>query len=1693
MDASKSSASPLSISTHRTALKGLIPDPRRLHPFGAWTLLVLSVLGFLRLSAGDFLVPVEGLADTVHDPRRNVLYLSSSTQGKVLRYDWATRQFLPPFEIGGKPGALDLTSDGNTLLVADMVQQGADEVLHKVDLTSGVDNPLRFARGPENGPGLFGVAEVMEGVAAIFSLRGNPMPAARWVSLADGSITPWDEAGILSGMALSGNRRALGLWTASGFRIYDTVTWSLTAGKRDDSEPQDIAVDATGSRFALVGNTILIYDQEPRLLARYIPPQSRTAQSAVFHSTRPLLFISYFFTNLIEVMDIRSRTVAASINYGGPPPLGKNPPQPRLRITPDGSRLLVPAPDGVRVVDFLTTEFSLRGATRYGASNRIMLAFSGPVAPATVSNLTQYVLEPPGTVLSASHSSNSPSLVTLQVQGTPERVRVSGVEGYLGDLLNGGAVASISSDPWMPSDTGTWVEGFQDGFDRVEMNPNWVAYAQVTGLGGLPVWQQTNGVLQVNPPSRTLNFPNFLLLQRQGYDPVRQEVLARVRWRGATSRVLMGVCASVNPTSPLISTVREGVSWKNAINSARFAASKSLLGPLDTRIITTNQWYWIRLRHDRSSTPGGTDVFGKVWRADGMEPEPEPWTSWDYFPNATNEEFRGYAGISGTLRNTLGDAFEVDYILIRAAGLPMIRVAPEGPAPRVESNSPSQSLPAGAELKLEVLASGDPPLRYQWRRQGVPLGGMTTNNVRWSSVSNAQSGAYDVVISNDRGSITSAPVRIEVVGTPVYSNTFETVPGTEWSEPRKIVTSTGIGVRYLGRYRGRMKLSVGNLTPGATALVTLNLVAYASWQGDSPEPNATGNWRVLQAGKTLYATSISLYAEIQSGATVLSAFNYSFQNYPDAPGGRVFPPLYGSIAHVGTAGEILQSGSLITPIREGAFPVRLLAIIPESGTLDLEFLNDSGIHDSSTLSINQLWGIDDLAIASVPPETAILRFTQRAVSATEAQSVATLTVERLGALQSHVSVRVIFEDQISLRAVDFAPEGLVLDFPAGIGRVDVPVRMMDNVLSDGTRYAVARLVEASPGSVIGDIQQTVLVIDDDETGVGLAARGGIAFESQGDIQVPLRAFGDRSVPQRVAVMTRDGTARAGLDYRAQTNRIILAPGVSQATASIQLRDDSLDEADEYFSVHVSGDSVARRLNPEPFEAWILDDDAPGYPGRGTDGRVTSLTRLNDESILVGGTFSVYNGREASAPTRLFANGTPDPVFPPPGLLWYGTFHPLQTPQGQLILSARLGGGGDLMKLDSDLVTRVPFATTSTTGVGVAAIDQEGRVYLGGAGFVLNGVLQRGIVRLRTDGSVDPTFSAASLAQGAIVQAILPLPEGGVLLGGSLSWSSVPEFTMLSRLKTDGSRDEDFVSQELVNPIRNLIPVNGGDFVVVESTALKLVSGDGGVRRTLPYPGESQGLLGVVYRQRDGKFLVVDRVSSLSGLQTRFYRLDTNFEIDPSFQHRFSGNAEINSIVETKDSLLLVGGQFDEYDHLARHNLVRLHQDGRDAGWPGEEPLPRITGAIQVPATTLGDPLELRVPFENATEFLWLHNGVPIPDQTGPVLRLASVTELDAGEYVVLARTGNLARWSEPVHVTFQPRPPAFVLETPRIEADGSFRLELQGENGVRYRVEVSTDLERWEAVDTFVGAGARVTLRINPSGAGQFVRAIREP
>jgi hypothetical protein len=104
-----------------------------------------------------------------------------------------------------------------------------------------------------------------------------------------------------------------------------------------------------------------------------------------------------------------------------------------------------------------------------------------------------------------------------------------------------------------------------------------------------------------------------------------------------------------------------------------------------------NTWYWLRLSQTGNSTDQGSNIFAKVWLADGTEPEPADWQlSW------ARADRTGLAGIQGPSGGA--EDVEVDYVLIKAAGLPSIKVAPKAftlVGPRIEAP------------KLSVVRSGN--------------------------------------------------------------------------------------------------------------------------------------------------------------------------------------------------------------------------------------------------------------------------------------------------------------------------------------------------------------------------------------------------------------------------------------------------------------------------------------------------------------------------------------------------------------------------------------------------------------------------------------------------------------------------------------------------------------------------------------------------------------------------------------------------------------------------------------------------------------------------------------------------------------------------------------------------------------------------------------------------------------------------
>ena len=79
----------------------------------------------------------------------------------------------------------------------------------------------------------------------------------------------------------------------------------------------------------------------------------------------------------------------------------------------------------------------------------------------------------------------------------------------------------------------------------------------------------------------------------------------------------------------------------------------------------------------------------------------------------------------------------------------------------------------------------------------------------------------------------------------------------------------------------------------------------------------------------------------------------------------------------------------------------------------------------------------------------------------------------------------------------------------------------------------------------------------------------------------------------VDVSTADGTATAGIDYVAISNRKITIPaGLLSAVVSVTVRDDSDVESDETFTLSISNPTVASLGTPATATATIRNDDLP---------------------------------------------------------------------------------------------------------------------------------------------------------------------------------------------------------------------------------------------------------------------------------------------------------------------------------------------------------------------------------------------------------------------------------------------------------------------------------------------------------------------
>jgi hypothetical protein len=180
--------------------------------------------------------------------------------------------------------------------------------------------------------------------------------------------------------------------------------------------------------------------------------------------------------------------------------------------------------------------------------------------------------------------------------------------------------------------------------------------------------------------------------------------------------------------------------------------------------------------------------------------------------------------VSGARTNTLSvtnvqpaDAGSYTLVVSNAAGVVTSAVAVltiTGP-PMITVQPASQSVAVGTNAGFSVIATGTPPLSYQWLFGTAPITDATNASLILTNVQPADAGSFTVVVTNSAGSATSAVAVLTVVLPPLITAQPQSLTNVTGAAATFSATATGSPpLGYQWRLNG-VNLSNGGRISGA--------------------------------------------------------------------------------------------------------------------------------------------------------------------------------------------------------------------------------------------------------------------------------------------------------------------------------------------------------------------------------------------------------------------------------------------------------------------------------------------------------------------------------------------------------------------------------------------------------------------------------------------------------------------------------------------------------------------------------------------------------------------------------------------------------------------------------------------------------------------------------------------------------------
>ncbi|CAM3989787.1 MULTISPECIES: T9SS type A sorting domain-containing protein [Flavobacterium] len=334
---------------------------------------------------------------------------------------------------------------------------------------------------------------------------------------------------------------------------------------------------------------------------------------------------------------------------------------------------------------------------------------------------------------------------------------------------------------------------------------------------------------------------------------------------------------------------------------------------------------------------------------------------------------------------------------------------------------------------------------------------------------------------------------------------------------------------------------------------------------------------------------------------------------------------------------------------------------------------------------------------------------------------------------------------------------------------------------------------------------------------------------------------------------------------------------------------------------------------------------------------------NDDKIIVGGQFTMFQGITNNRLIRLNSDGTKDTSFDI-GAGFNQFVGCISVQDDEKIL---VGGGfttyqnlsyKSLIRLNSDgsIDNTFNLGTGFNGNVSYIAIQNDNKIIIGGNFTVFNGQSQNNVIRLNVDGTIDSSFNINGVLNG-VVNNISIQNDGKIIVAGGFTTFLGQSQNGLIRFNSDGTKDASFDIGTGFNPNPNSTITQPDGKIIVSGwftsyqgqpqNYLIRLNSDGTKDTSFSIGAGFNGSTYPLILQQNGKIIVGGQFTTYQNQnQTYLLRLNSDGSKDISFDIGTGFDNRIISIIKQSDEKIILGGGFTTYNGQAHSRLIRLIGD-----------------------------------------------------------------------------------------------------------------------------------------------------------------------